>query len=213
MDSVPSDSKEREVKEMAIPQSYLDPIPIFGIVYWGRSGTLLLHSLLDSHPDILSSVGYFWLYSFKMDEYLASGQERSAEGLLEFVCESFPYLFEHWPTFFPEMFRGENGELPFGTDREKFRSAFSIIPLAVSNRYAFEKLPDGQTIHSFVLQGINVAYAISQGYPLASNRPVIVWQTHFWQSDYFRALFPQIRILSAIRHPLRGMTHGSCVPL
>ncbi len=189
---------------MAIPAKYLQPAQTVGIVYWGRSGTILLHSLLDSHPDVLSCNAYFWLYSSQMDQFLASEHGSCPEKLLTFICDAFPYLFEHWPTFFPEMFRGENRDLRFGTDRTKFityfREYLSYFPYGTP----FLGLPTGQTIHSFVLQAIHVAYAMAQGQPLNSKNPTIVWQTHFWQADYFRERFPNIRILSAVRHPLKG---------
>ena len=189
---------------MAIPPQYLEPAQIAGIVYWGRSGTILLHSLLDSHPDVLSCNAYFWMYSFKMDEFLAAEPEPTPEKLLSFICDAYPYLFEHWPTFFPEMFRGANCDLRFGTNRERFIAAFKEYLACFPVGTPFQNLPNGHTVHSFVLQAICVAYAIAQGQPLESPRPTIVWQTHFWQADYFRSRFPQIRILSAIRHPLKG---------
>jgi hypothetical protein len=144
------------------------------------------------------------MYSFKMDEFLASEHGRSREKLIEFICDAFPYLFEHWPTFFPEMFRGENCDLRFGTDRDRFLAAFREYLDCFSEDVPFQHLPDGHTLHSFVLQAISVAYAIAQGQPLNSDNPTIVWQTHFWQADYFRSRFPNIRILSAVRHPLKG---------
>ncbi len=189
---------------MAIPAKYLQPAQTVGIVYWGRSGTLLLHSLLDSHPDVLSCNAYFWLYSSQMDQFLASNHGSCSEQLLTFICESFPYLFEHWPTFFPEMFRGPNRDLRFGTDREKFITYFREYLSYFPKGTPFSELPAGHTIHSFVLQAIHVAYAMAQGQTLNSENPTIVWQTHFWQADYFRERFPNIRILSAVRHPLKG---------
>ena len=189
---------------MTIPPTYLKPAQTVGIVYWGRSGTILLHSLLDSHPDVLSCNGFFWMFSWKMDEFLASEHGSSSDDLLNFVCETYPYLFEHWPTFFPEMFRGRSRDLKFGTDRERFVAAFREYLSYFPNGTPFECLPDGHTIHSFVLQAIHVAYAIAQGQPLTSNNPTIIWQTHFWQADFFRQRFPNIRILSAIRHPLKS---------
>jgi hypothetical protein len=188
----------------AIPAKYLEPLQIVGIVYWGRSGTILLHSLLDSHPDILSCNAYFWLFSSKMDEFLASGHESCQKKLVSFVCEAFPYLFEHWPTFFPEMFRGPDRDLKFGTDRTRFIECFEEYLFCFPSGVPFKHLPDGHTIHSFVLQAIHVAYAMSQGQTLNSENPTIVWQTHFWQADYFRERFPNIRILSAVRHPYKG---------
>ncbi len=189
---------------MAIPAQYLQPAQTVGIVYWGRSGTLLLHSLLDSHPDVLSCNAYFWLFSSQMDQFLASEHGNCPEKLLSFICEAFPYLFEHWPTFFPEMFRGKNRDLRFGTDRIKFMAFFREYLSHFPEGAPFIDLPTGQTIHSFVLQAIHVAYALAQGQPLNSKNPTIVWQTHFWQADYFRERFPDIRILSAVRHPLKS---------
>ncbi len=189
---------------MAIPAKYLQPVQTVGIVYWGRSGSILLHSLLDSHPDVLSCNAYFWMYSSQMDEFLASNHGSCLERLLTFICESFPYLFEHWPTFFPEMFRGPNRDLRFGTDRDRFIVFFREYLSHFPKGTPFCELPAGQTIHSFVLQAIHVAYAMAQGQALDSQNPTIVWQTHFWQADYFRERFPNIRMLSAVRHPLRG---------
>ena len=189
---------------MAIPEPYLQPAQTVGIVYWGRSGTILVHSLLDSHPDVLSCNAYFWLYSSQMDAFLATSEPKSAEKLLDFICQAFPYLFEHWPTFYPEMFRGQNRDLRFGTDRQRFVDGFREYLAHFPDGTPFDHLPEGHTVHSFVLQAINVAYALAQGQPLTSKNPTIVWQTHFWQPDHFRARFPNLRILSAVRHPLKG---------
>lgn len=173
---------------MAIPTKYLEPAQTVGIVYWGRSGTILLHSMLDSHPDVLSCNAYFWLYSFRMDEFLASEHGDCQDKLTNFVCEAFPYLFEHWPTFFPEMFRGKDRDLRFGTDRDRFIAGFREYLANFPPGTPFSSLPQGHTVHSFVLQAISVAYAMAQGQPLNSKNPTIVWQTHFWQADYFREI-------------------------
>jgi Sulfotransferase family len=200
----PYGGESKRASLMAIPVQYLQPAQTVGIVHWGRSGTLLLHSLLDSHPDVLSVTPFFWMYSSQMDQFLASEHGGCPEKLLSFICKTFPYLFEHWPTFFPELFRGKNRDLRFGTDRTKFithfREYLSYFPVGTP----FHSLPAGHTIHSFVLQAIHVAYSMAQGQSLNSKNPTIVWQAHFWQADYFRERFPHIRILSAIRHPYKS---------
>ena len=139
-----------------------------------------------------------------MDEFVASDHDSCPKKLLSFVSEAFPYLFVHWPTFFPEMFRGPNRDLRFGTDRTRFLACFEEYLSYFPEGTPFTHLPEGHTLHSFVLQAIHVAYAMAQGQELRSENPTIIWQTHFWQADYFRERFPNIRLLSAVRNPYKG---------
>lgn len=167
------------------------------LYYWGRSGSFLLHSFFDDHPEVLTVPPYA-LYGAptKIRERLAEGAgDRPA--LSRWIVETFSRLFEidsHNRKLV--SLQGAAGVVYPGVDRNAFAQHLETCLQSTAS----EAISVG-----LVLGAIHVAYAAALGRTnLATDSPVIVLQAHdpgVASRVELAATFPEIRFLTCVRYP------------
>lgn len=180
---------------------------VIAIVYYGRSGSVFLQSLLDNHPQLLMFPGTaLILYAHFWKDY----SNLPKTDLLEKFCEYFASFFDvnaddqlgAWKCpakmlGFDKM--GEKQDEIVGVDRAVFLQVLDVI------------LDNNITSKSF-FQAIHVAYAIALGRVDAmdcSRLPIIIYQLHTPDVVARFSLlikdFPKLKVMQMVREPLQTL--------
>lgn len=179
---------------------------VAAICYYGRSGSLLLQSLLDSHPRVLMipahlMMGYFLSYP----ERYASVPKAEIPTVF---AKDYACIFDgNDPSPSPAMGdriaqkvslnkMGPDANEVLTADRERFLSALAE---------ALATQPD-PVPRKALFQAIHIAYAAAIGRSVPSD-PLIVYALHTPGPGLARGLvddFPDVTILHMVREPLRS---------
>jgi hypothetical protein len=184
---------------------------IVGIMYCGRSGSVLLGNLLDSHPQILSCPPHSLKTAPKqLHNYIVKAKKRRSgdDELLAGLVDLFPCLF-------PE---GDHSGLlgvtaspqKLGVNREAYGQVLGRILARTSEKY------DGLTTADIFI-AIHLAYAEVLGRTMQTDRPYIIWHRHAplstpEEASFYGAIFPNLSLITAIRSPYKtidsALTHA-----
>ena len=188
----------RPVSELPDASSLEDVISIH---CYGRSGSVFLASLLDSHPRILTVPGA-QLSSFY--EFWRRHGELPAFQTLGLFLATFQAIYKvHQPDNVPIFGEMALEGLPSRVDEALFtdsmlrllaREAGDIQTTPVSRRYFF--------------QALHVAYSVALGRKVDWDGAVIVFSLHEPQHESATNLchdFPAARFLHAVREPVRSL--------
>ncbi len=171
---------------------------VFAIQCYGPSGTTLLHSLMDEHPEIISMpllypipIYYLW------DEYL-DGKDKTSELIKKTIKENLPVLFEpNNAGGDPSLLRmGENEDKIIKVDQENF---FSNLDNYFSNIRDI-------TRKDFLL-GIYIAYNKCYRRDLDKIK-YLCFPLHDQpkkHAEYLRNDFNDVKILHVIRNPVKSI--------
>lgn len=177
------------------------------VVYWGRSGSVFVQSLLDSHPEILSTPATVLMrfYDF-WKQILQTLVEKQAafelDDFLNLFCQYFYSLFYASPdssTCCLDQLGPEQKmilEVPVPAFKEAF---FWLI------QTFFRGEPVSSKLFFIVL---HYAYEMAQGRDI-SEKTLIVYQLHQPTlnpcSQGLFADFPQTRVIGMAREPMRAL--------
>ena len=161
---------------------------VVAIFYYGRSGSVFLQSLFDSHPDVLT-VPAEHLHDFY--PFWDGVAARPAAAQVRAFCDRYGALFEpaadHW-----------------GVARETFAAALEAHLRAYGPDFEDQPAP-----RKFFFQAVFAAYAEAQGRDFASQRPWIVFQAHnpliFAVDGLLEDFGNDLRFLHSLREPLAAM--------
>jgi hypothetical protein len=173
---------------------------ILAIAFFGRSGSYFLHSLLDSHPNIINMPGD-WIsrYYHFWNEF----GDLPPSALIEKFKEYFLVYFDPVAGD-PENLAhlkelGANRDQSIGVDQSIFTRILESI-LGESESSVSRKL---------FFQSIHVAYATALGQRIDTSRPpIIVFAIHGAQGHKVTPLiedFPETRFITMLREPTQGM--------
>jgi hypothetical protein len=164
------------------PDAVQDPI---AILHWGKSGSYLLCSLLDGHPQALqnpfdSMFGYFHregqLFADRADGWVAADE---ATRWAAANCDSI--IGDRRPAV-------------------EARAAFLFFLERILSRCA-----NGVT-RRYLFKAVHVAYAAARRKPLSTTRPFLIWNLHVLQaSDVLLELYPDIRFVTTVRFPEKAL--------
>lgn len=177
-------------EKIAIPQQ----ISVAAIQGYGQSGTTLIHSLLDNHPDVLSIPFVYGIFIYPFWERWIQNQDPPVN-----IIDSFIEKFEYW--FDEKKTGGRDGLDQMGPEmnevvyapREAFREAMRAM------------LPDERSItRGRFLAAVYASYASAIGrtikYHMFINFPL-----HGWDVRYVRYLledFPNVKFIYMVRDPI-----------
>ena len=196
---------------------------VASIHYYGRSGSVFLQSLLDSHPDVLMlPVNYLCGFHTFWSRH---GGRRPAELVAAFISE-YEVLFD--PTSIREVIdvgrgvglvynlhrMGPGHDQRLGPDREMFADR-------LMRKAAIGIGPEGRISRRFFFQAVHAAYAESLGRRMASDSPLIVFQGHNPQLDQVEELIndfsPRLKFVHCVREPVQSLgswfAHTKCSDL
>ena len=164
------------------PDAVQDPV---AILHWGKSGSYLLCSLLDGHPQALqnpfdSMFSYFYregqLFADRPDGTVAADEAtRWAAANYDSIAGNRQPAVEARAAFL--FFLGR---------------ILSRCPNGLSRRYLFK--------------AVHVAYAAARHKPLSTRRPFLIWNLHVLQTpDVLLKLYPDIRFVTTVRFPEKAL--------
>ena len=171
---------------------------------YGRSGTHLVKSLLDGHPDIiltmLDGTRIFELWNDRLKDHEGT---LDAEALTGVIFETFRDLFNEGEVYDEPKMNGmcslgeERNEL-FTLDRERFKHYFTQI---VSDG----DKPDMKLFYQAVQ--LSAAYSLGRTFDFAEGIPVIVeggihFGTRVEETERLVKLFPHAVLLHVVRNPV-----------
>lgn len=157
---------------------------VAAILMWGRSGSLLLSSYLDSHEDVLLLPE---TYGQKLYEFF----ERHRSLPLRDKLLAYPALEPEYPKFF---------DGPFAISRAQYYAAVEAI-VASHGNWPADFLESRRAFFLFV----HIAYNMALGRRPATPNPLIVYSQHVWNNVAAKHLvddFPQAKFIHTIRDPI-----------
>ncbi|HJP21616.1 MAG: sulfotransferase [Alphaproteobacteria bacterium] len=161
---------------------------VVAIFYYGRSGSVFLQSLFDSHPDVLT-VPAEHLHDFY--PFWSNVASLPAAAQVTAFCDRYDALFEPGPAH-------------WGVEREAFSAA-----LEAHLRDQVPDLDHDPAPRKFFFQAVFAAYAEARGREFASQRPWIVFQAHnpliFAVDGLLEDFGFELRFLHSLRDPLATM--------
>lgn len=155
-----------------------------------RSGSDLLHSLIDGHPQVLQMPGHWDPYGFW--DVLTPGVR--ADALVDAFIRTHATKFdshlnprERWDAL------GLDGTDTFTVDVALFRER------------AIARLGDGVLTPATMIEAITMAYGEARGQDVSQGRVILVHAHHFAQLDRYPEDFGTTRVLCTVRDPRNGL--------
>lgn len=178
---------------------------VAAIVYYGRSGSLFLSSLLDDHPHTVAIPGMF-LFNFH-DVFWPRYGFLPAPELIACFVHFYLTAFdarEEWPTMAGRQAGVRIGFTAMGPNRDQHVAADRNVFAAAMEKF----LPEGTPVsRKRFFQAAHLAYNAALGRRLATRAPLLVFQMH-QPDDRARPLvedFPATRFLHMIREPVQTL--------
>lgn len=174
-----------------------DDLRVAGIFFWGRSGSVFLHSLFDSHPEVLTMPASR-LNAFHAREWPKIAREPDIADMARRFVELNPSLFDgrqdRWFEGLDAM--GPGRDTPIAVDPAAFARELSRLLAA----------PAAATRRRFFLAA-HVAYALARGEDV-SRKTTVVYHLHSPEAyaNIEAALddFPDLRAVGVTREPIRS---------
>ncbi|HTV17281.1 MAG TPA: sulfotransferase [Polyangiaceae bacterium] len=176
---------------------HFDDLRVAGIFFWGRSGSVFLHSLFDSHPEVLTMPASR-LNAFHAREWPKIACEPEIEDMARRFVALNPSLFDgredRWFEGLDAM--GPGRDTPLTVDAEAFVRELSALlapPTVVTRRRFF--------------LAAHVAYALARGEDV-SRKTTVIYHLHSPEAyaNVQAALddFPGLRAVGITREPIRS---------
>lgn len=171
---------------------------VVAICFYGRSGSFLLHSLLDNHPDVVGVPPFLLLQSFYPFWDTFGGLP-----IDELVTA---FIQQHQPWFSAAALR-EGPQAPlFGPDgKDEIAVDATVFGAALRRHLVGGGQPGATTTRRRFFQGIQVAYQVALGRHVRSKDPLVVFSLHTPSVEYARLLsddFPDVRFIHVVREPV-----------
>lgn len=175
-------------------------LPMVGIVYDGRGGSLFIQSLLDDHPQVLTTPSlllisfhdFFW-----PDSHDAVRRTMSADRILDEFVEKYQELFDS------RTVRGQLMDLTtLGPARDQWISV-PVEPFRETMRDCLDLSPGVPLTRRHFLRAVHVAYAVARGLDLSTRR-LLLFPLHHSSPPYVHAFaedHPGARLLVTTREP------------
>jgi Sulfotransferase family len=166
------------------------------VCHWGRSGSLLLASFLDGHPDVvmLPDCTSENIYPF----FLEYASLPLWEKLIVYPTYSARRTGTHG-----DLFLKNNPEGDFAVEPADYYAAV----LAVAEVFG-ARSPEWLGTRARFFQLLHVAYTVAVRRHLQSPRPLMVYAQHWFDqrlADYFVQDFPQAKFIHTIRDPVSAL--------
>lgn len=192
-----------DIPDQTVLLHLLETLNLVTPIFWGRSGTLLIHSLLDSHPQVLSAGGkglcaFMKFYSSTWPQ-MVQMPYKSFSALVDSFCQIMTGSFEE----------DKLGAQPlFDSDDQYFIEHFRHVCSQILEIY-FQLLGDrvqGVERKVFLISA-HIAYSLCIGEPVDSKK-IIAIQLHgpenFQNLAKAKQDFLNMKVIGMIRCPMRG---------
>jgi hypothetical protein len=175
-----------------------EQLSVVAIFFWGRSGSVFLHSLFDSHPEVLT-LPATRINAFHGRQWPVIAREPDPSAMARRFVEWNPSLFDgrrdRWFEGLDAM--GPARDTPIEVDAERFvRELATLLSVGAP-----------ATRRSFFLAA-HVAYALARGEDV-SGKTTIVYHLHSPEAyaNIRAALedFPELRAVGVTREPIRSV--------
>lgn len=179
--------------------AWMQGLEVIALYFWGRSGSLFLHSLLDSHPEVLTLPALP-----VMDFHRGQWQRLRQAGTPAAIVAAFldddrvPPIFDG---------RRDNGGARLG-ELGEMRDTAVIVDRELFRRHMLELLEAAGVCdrRTFFL-AVHCAYALARGQELGRQKMILY---HMHAPNPTRtagavADFPGMRALGMVRQPLRAL--------
>jgi len=167
---------------------------VLAIIHYGRSGSLLVQSLFDSHPAVLMTPGTLLSYFF---DFWELNKNRPLEELIETFVERYSGFFGNYDD--PVLER--EGLTRLGEERAEHIAADpKIFSSAMVDLLAYRV---GVSRHDFFC-AIHIAYVEATGRRVDEPSPWIVYHVHSPNPERIARLledFPEVLLLQTVRNP------------
>jgi hypothetical protein len=183
---------------------FLPSVKVTSIVFWGRSGSTFLQSLLDNHPQLLSIGPSFFSTVTEYPKIWDIIINLKPQSLYE-VIEIFSHMFDidHPYSISKEFYL-------FSQEKSKLKHLFMIFCHKIVNKITISRqnyILQAETRKQFFII-IHYAYALALGQDIRKKQQII-HQLHLAEDTYTLSQmlqdFPDLRIIGMTRHPIKGL--------
>lgn len=190
-------------------------LKVVGIQNYGPSGTMLLHSLLDSHPQVLTLPGLYPIGFYSSWRTFAGGLSRglTVDGVLAFLLNFVRPLYDeqHLELAWGLGELGENRDANSCVPPEDFRrhlaAALEDMRLGEILAAPAEPSATARQARRIALLAVYLAYARCLGLETEA-RDTVVFPAHSSEIQDLRDLledFPELLVIHMIRDPIDGL--------
>jgi len=166
-------------------------LDIYLITHDLPSGSILLHSFLDSHPEIITIPGTPDIYSFVNDNYV------DASSVLDKFEECNPYFFntseqtleKFWYAGLDTL--GVNKDEGILTNKKLFE------------RYFTSFLKEKNIDSSNIILGLFYSYAMVHGCDLKSKKIIVMHPHYYDKAIFLNNIFPKSKCIVTVRDPIQ----------
>jgi hypothetical protein len=175
-----------------------EDLAVVAIFFWGRSGSVFLHSLFDSHPEVLT-IPATRLNAFHGRQWPVIANELGGEAMARRFVELNPSVFDgrrdRWFEGLGAM--GPGRDTPIAVDADAFVRELSRLlatPAPVTRRRFF--------------LAAHVAYALARGEDVSGKTTVVY---HLHSPEAYAGIeaaledFPDLRAVGVTRDPTRSV--------
>ena len=186
-----SKSCEDVVNSYDLDYKRVSDLDIYLITHGLPSGSMLLHSLLDSHPEIITIPGTPDIYSFINDNYV------NASSVLDKFEEYNPYFYntleqtvdKYWYSGLDTL--GVNKGEGIITDKKLFETYFK--------GFLKERNIDSPNI----ILALYYAYSMVHGCNLKSKKIIVMHPHYHDKAIFLNSIFPKSKCVVTVRDPIQ----------
>jgi|GEM_PF-5313379 len=169
--------------------------------YYGRSGSFLLSSLFDDHPQVLSVPPHALTDFVEKVSTFDITRNARIEDIISFVVSSFPYLFCETERTGLHHRYGDEMDEDCGVPQQAFVAcmAKSLTSMAQRNIQA-------QDWYGLIFKIIHISYACAANRRIKSGNPMIFYQCHNYNPytiSILEKLLGQPRFITCVRNPVK----------
>jgi hypothetical protein len=190
-------------------------LKVIGIQNYGPSGTMLLHSLLDGHPQVLALPGLYPIGIYSGWRTLVNGLSRglTVDDVMTFLLNWVRPLYDkqHLEFAWGLAELGENRDANCCVSPEDFRRhlAAALHEMRLGEILAAPAEPSAtaQQARKIAVLAVYIAYARCLGLEI-EERDTIVYPAHSSEIQDLRDLhqdFPELFVIHMIRDPVDGL--------
>lgn len=175
-----------------------------GVLYWGRSGSYLLCSLLQGHPHTMQLPMISWSsYYPAIKKIISSIQYKSLSEIANEILNEFPFLTKSWNRKNHKKFS------VIGSDQQEVMGA-ETAKLLFSLEQILSKLKGkiNEWTSADILRLLHIAYADAIGKLPSTVNPIMVFSIHSLDVKVIADLqskFSRFYLITTVRNPVATM--------
>ena len=183
---------------------------MIGNTFFGRSGSFLLCSLFDNHPQILNFPQSNWTYFTKLlAKEIGSFEEKSSVEFTNHILDNIPYLTEEGNANDPWSIINSPGTIIQQIGEEsganiKIGPKRKILVKELTEIFDIIKKEDKSLNLATLINALHVGYALALKRKITSKNVYILYGLHDYEPEVIQMLskeYPKFTLMISIRHP------------